>query len=104
MTVLYHPSFPEDIRRFAHDYAAISAILGPRFRTDVDLAIAAVIESPTAAGHFVQTGSSVVREVRRRNLAVFPFFILYAVAGERLIFASLIPGASDPIRWMERFQ
>lgn len=104
MTVLYHPEFPRDIRRFAVKYAGISPRLEARFRQEVDLAIAAVIANPTGAGHFINTGSLILREVRRRNLEIFPFLVLYALADERLVFGSLIPSASDPITWMERFQ
>lgn len=104
MTVLYHPEFPRDIRRFAVKYANISPQLEARFYQEVDLAIAAVITSPTGAGHFINTGSAILREVRRRNLEIFPFFVLYALADERLVFGSLIPSASDPLAWMQRFK
>lgn len=104
MTVLYHPEFPRDIRRFAVKYADISPRLETRFRHEVDLAIAEVMANPTGAGHFINTGSTILREVRRRNLEIFPFFVLYGLAGERLVFGSLIPSASDPLKWMERFE
>jgi hypothetical protein len=104
MTVLYHPEFPRDIRRFAVKYAAISPKLEVRFRREVDLAIAAVIANPTGAGHFLNTGSVILREVRWRNLEIFPFFVLYGLADERLVFGSLIPSASDPLTWTERFK
>lgn len=104
MTVLYHPEFPRDIRRFAVKYADVSPKLETRFCHEVDSAITAVIANPTGAGHFINTGSLVLREVRRRNLEIFPFFVLYALADERLIFGSLIPSASDPLKWMARFE
>ncbi len=104
MTVLYHPEFPRDIRRFAVKYGDVSPTLETRFRHEVDLAIAAVIANPIGAGHFINTGSTILREVRRCNLKIFPFFVLYALADERLIFGSLIPSASDPLTWMERFK
>lgn len=104
MTVLYHPEFPRDIRRFAVKYADVSPRLEVRFRHEVDLAISAVIANPTGAGHFINTGSLILREVRRRNLEIFPYFVLYAQADERLVFGSLIPSASDPLTWMERFK
>ena len=56
MTVLYHPEFPRDIRRFAVKYADISPRLETRFRHEVDLAIAEVMANPTGAGHFINTG------------------------------------------------
>lgn len=104
MIVLYHPEFPHDIRRFAAKYADISPKLEIRFRQEVDLAIAEVIANPTGAGHFLHTGSTILREARRRNLAIFPFFVLYGLADERLVFGSLIPSASNPQTWLERLQ
>lgn len=101
MIVLYHPEFPRDIKKFQLQYLAISARLGLRFRSEVDSAIEHVKDSP-GSGHFLNTGSLVVKEVRRRNLRSFPFFVLYAVAGERLIFRALIPSMSDPLVWLKR--
>jgi len=48
-------------------------------------------------------GSVIVPEFRRRNLKAFPHFILYGVAGDMLIFGSLIPSRSDPLTWLARF-
>jgi hypothetical protein len=104
MTVLYHPAFPKDIKRFAAGYALITGTLDLRFRQEVDAAISAVIASPSGAGLFVNTGSSILREVRRRNLQIFPFFILYAVTNDCLVFGSLIPWSSNPLKWTKRFE
>ena len=103
MRVLYHPDFPKDIQRFEADYRAISDGLAARFRQEVEVALEAVHDSPGAAGHFLQTGSEVVREFRRRNLRQFPFFVLYGLTGEAIIFGSLIPSRSDPLTWLVRF-
>lgn len=102
MTVLYHPEFPRDIRRFAVKYADISPGLEARFLHEVDLAIEEVIANPTGAGHFINTGSTILREARRRNLEIFPFFVLYGLADDRLVFGSLIPSASDPVTWIRK--
>jgi hypothetical protein len=75
-----------------------------RFRRDIDIALVAVKTNPTSAGHFINTGSLILREVRRRNLEVFPFFVLYGLADDRLIFGSVIPSASDPLTWLTRFK
>lgn len=104
MIVLYHPEFAGDILRFATKYSEISPKLGIRFRHDIDAALVAVIASPTGAGHFINTGSRIMREVRRRNLSVFPFFVLYGQADDRLVFGSVIPSASDPLFWLKRFE
>ena len=45
-----------------------------------------------------------VREVRRRNLEVFPFFVLYGLTEDCLIFGSVIPSALDPLIWLSRFK
>ena len=103
MRVLYHPEFPKDLRRFEKEYRAISDGLAARFREQVETALEAVKGSPQGAGHFLQTGSAVVREFRRRNLRQFPFFILYGVTEDALIFGSLIPSRSDPLTWLVRF-
>jgi|SRR6266498_5655213 len=103
MTVSYHPEFPKEIKRFAAQYREVSERLGSRFRAEVDNAIATIKASPGSAGHFLNTGSQIVKEVRRRNLSSFPFFVLYAVSGDTLIFRSLIPSASDPLTWLRRF-
>ncbi len=103
MTVLYHPEFAGDIRRFANQYGTISPRLEQRFRLEVDGAIAAIREDPSGTGHFVNTGSVILRQVRRRNLSIFPFFVLYGLTDTHLVFGSLIPSASDPLTWLNRF-
>ena len=104
MTILYHPEFVRDIQRIAHKYAEISPKLDVRFRRDIDIALVAVKTNPTSAGRFINTGSLILREVRRRNLEVFPFFVLYGLADDRLIFGSVIPSATDPLTWLTRFK
>lgn len=103
MTVIFHPEFPKDIRKFESVYAEISPGLATRFREEIEVAIAAVKTSPTSAGHFLNLGSTVVPEFRRRNLKAFPHFVLYGIAGDKLIFGSVIPSRSDPLTWLKRF-
>lgn len=102
MTVLYHPEFARDVQRFTVRYADLSPKLGVKFRDDVNAALAAVQVNPTGADHFINTGSFILREVRRRNLCEFPFFVLYALADDRLVFGSVIPSASDPLTGLSR--
>lgn len=103
MRVVFHPEFPVDQRKFEAGYAEISIGLAERFRREIDEAVEAIKASPSGAGHFVNTGSVVVPEFRRRNLEAFPFFILYGWTGETLIFGSIIPTRSDPLNWLTRF-
>lgn len=103
MKVLFHPDFPTDQRKFQEDYAEISIGLAARFQSEVDDAVAVVKAAPTAAGHFVNTGSGLIREFRRRNLSSFPFFILYGYTSEVLIVGAIIPTRSDPLNWLTRF-
>jgi hypothetical protein len=102
--VIYHPEFPKDIKRFEAQYREVSDALAMRFRGSVDDAILRIKGSPASAGHFVNTGSRVVKEVRRCNLSSFPFFILYAISGNMLVFRSVIPTASDPLTWLKRLE
>jgi len=102
MRVVYHPEFPQDIKRYEAQYRDLSPQLGSRFRAEVDKGIALIKASPSSAGHFLNTGSKIVREVRRRNLRSFPFFVLYGVAGDLLVFRSLTPSSSDPLTWLTR--
>jgi hypothetical protein len=104
MRILFHPEFPKDIRRFEAEYALISDGLALRFRRELDQAIDAVKSSPAGAGHFLNLGSSVVNELRRRNLRAFPFFILYGIVDDQLVFGSVIPTRSDPLTWLTRFR
>ena len=104
MKVLYHPDFAQDIRRFEAEYREISTGLAERFRQEVDDALDAIKVAPQAAGHFLQTGSRVVSECRRRNLRAFPLFVLYGLTGDRLLIGSLIPSRSDPLTWLTRFR
>lgn len=104
MNVLFHPNFPQDQRKFEAGYAEISVGLAARFRAEVDDAIAAIKAAPTAAGHFVNTGSALVPEFRRRNLNAFPFFVLYGCTADLLIFGAIIPTRSDPLTWLTRFR
>lgn len=103
MTVIFHPEFPKDIRKFESGYAEISSGLALRFRVEIEAAVEAVKTSPQSAGHFLDVGSAIVPEFRRRNLKAFPHFILYGYAGEMLIFGSVIPSRSDPLTWLTRF-
>jgi hypothetical protein len=103
MKVIFHPEFPDDQRKFQTGYAAISPGLAERFRQEIDVAIEAIKASPGGAGHFVNTGSMIVPEFRRRNLQAFPFFVLYGWTGETLIFGSIIPTRADPLNWLTRF-
>jgi len=104
MKVVFHPDFPKDVRKFEGDYSEISQGLASRFRQEIESAVATIKASPTCAGHFVNTGSEIVRELRRKNLRAFPFFVLYGVHGDRLIFGAVIPNRSDPLTWLTRFR
>ena len=104
MRVVYHPDFPKEIKGFEGQYSQIAEKLASRFRADVEDAITKIKLTPGSAGHFLNTGSTIVKEIRRRNLTSFPFFILYAVHGDLLVFRSIIPSASDPLIWLRRFQ
>jgi hypothetical protein len=104
MRVIFHPEFPKDIRKFENDYDQISTGLASRFCGEIDSPVDAIMVSPASAGHFLNLGSSIIPELRRRNLKAFPFFVLYGVVGDRLIFGSIIPSRSDPLTWLKRFQ
>jgi hypothetical protein len=103
MRVVFHPDFPGDIRKFEGRYSPISEGLAARFRQEVDDAVAAIQASPRSAGHLLNRGSSIVGELRRKNLRAFPFFILYGVMAGQLIIGSIIPSRSDPLTWLSRF-
>jgi hypothetical protein len=102
MRVIYHPEFPKEIKRFEAQYREISGRLALRFRAELDAAIEQIKASPTSAGHFLNTGSTILKEVRRRNLSAFPFFVMYAVQDDLLVVRSLIPSGSDPLTWLSR--
>ena len=42
------------------------------------------------------------KDIRKFERA-FPFFLLYGVSGDALIFGSVIPSRSDPLTWLTRF-
>jgi hypothetical protein len=102
MNVRYHPEFPADVLRFAGEYGDISPRLELRFRAEVHDAIARIKSGPTDAGHFLNTGSAIVTDVRRRNLKSFPHFVLYGLHDDLLVIGALIPSASDPLTWLSR--
>ena len=104
MRVFFHPEFPKDVRRFETEYTQVSDGLAARFRQEVDRAVEAITSSPSGAGHFLSVASAVVPELRRRNLRAFPFFVLYGVVGDRLLFGAVIPSRSDPLTWLARFR
>jgi hypothetical protein len=103
VTVLFHPEFAQDILRFEAQYRKISTGLAGRFRREIDLAIEAITRSPGGAGHFLQCGSKLIAQLRRRNLPSLPFFILYGCTDVRLVFGSVIANRSDPLTWLSRF-
>lgn len=104
MKAQFHPEFPNDVRKFKAQYAKVSNALAIRFRSEVDEAVGAIKSSPLGAGHFLNLGSQIVPELRRRNLRDFPFFVLYAVVDDRLLFGAVIPSRSDPLTWIARFE
>ena len=103
MRIQLHPDFAKDIRRFESEYRSVTPALGQRFLKDVTAALDAVKLSPLSAGHYVNTGSQIIRDCRRRNLRAFPFFVLYAVTDEWIYFAAVLPHRSDPLSWLKRF-
>jgi hypothetical protein len=103
MTFLFHPEFPGDVRKFEARYSQVAKGLAARFCKELEEAMAAIKASPLRAGHLLNHRSSAAVELRRRNLRAFPFFILYGVVGDRLIFGAIIPSRSDPLTWLARF-
>jgi hypothetical protein len=103
MNVQYHPEFAQDVRRFSGQYGEISSKLEARFRVEVEEALERIKDKPTSVGHFLNTGSTIVTDVRRRNLVSFPYFVLYGLHADLLVFGALIPSASDPLTWLDRF-
>jgi len=102
MKVIFHPDFPRDQRKFRQGYEEISAGLAERFQSEIEQAIAAIKAAPTGAGHFVNTGSTIVPEFRRRNLQAFPFFVLDGCTPDTPIFGAIVPTRSDPLHWLTR--
>jgi len=78
--------------------------LAVRFRQEIEDAIASVKLSPASAGHYLNLGSNIVPELRRRNLRAFLFFVLYGATADQLIFGSVMPSRSDPLTWLMRFR
>lgn len=104
MKVVYHPDFPKDIRRYRERYGEVSVRLGSRFANEIDEGIERIKSGPSSTGHFLNTGSTIIKEFRRVNLPNFPFFILYGIHDDEIIVGSLIPTASDPLTWLTRFR
>ncbi len=104
MRIEFHPEFPKDVLKFRLSYSHISAGLAERFRHELDQAVKAIKSSPTSAGHFLNLGSVVVPQLRRKNLKVFPFFILYGLTNDAIIFGAVVPSKSDPLTWLTRFK
>lgn len=103
MSVLFHPDFPKDVRRYGAEYGRVSASLAVRFRQEVDGALSAIKSAPEAASHFIRRRAQISRDCRRGNLRAFPFFVLYGTAGPDTIIGALIPCRSDPLTWLTRF-
>ena len=104
MRVQYHPEFVGDIKRFKSQYAQVSGTLSDRFHRETHEAIESIKWSPASAGHFLQVESTIIPQLRRRNLRGFPYFVLYAVTDDEIYFGSVIPSRSDPLTWLSRFQ
>lgn len=103
MRFVFHPEFAKDVRRFAQQYGQISSRLERRFRSEVDASLVLIKSAPTSAGHFLKSDSTAIDDVRRTNLSVFPFFILYGLHSDLIVIGALIPVASDPLTWLDRF-
>jgi hypothetical protein len=73
MRVSYHPDFPKDIKGYEGRYQNVSQRLALRFRAEIDDAIERIKESPSSAGHFLNTGSQVVKKFEDATLPHFHF-------------------------------
>ena len=104
MRVFYHPEFSKDVLRYGKQYGKISSALKGRFRAEIGEAVASIKANPGRAGHAVEIEREFSAQLRRRNLRKFPFFILYALDGDRLVFGAVLPSRSDPLTWLARWQ
>ena len=101
MRVSYHPDFPKEIKRFQAQYSEISERLAIRFRLEVENAIERIKASPNSAGHFLNTGSKIVKEVRRCNLHFrFSFYMVSQTICS--YFDQSFQATLTPLTWLKR--
>jgi hypothetical protein len=104
MKALVHPAFDDDLRQYAREYAKVYQALGRRFEKEAREALISIKNGPNHAGHPIQGHKTSIRNIRRRNLASFPFFMLYSSFDDVIFIASLIAGRTDPLTWFTRIQ
>jgi hypothetical protein len=63
MRVLFHPEFPNDVRRFEAEYSRISSGLATRFRNELADAVEGIKSSSASAGHFLNISSKILPEL-----------------------------------------
>jgi len=61
MRVVFHPDFPKEIKGFEFQYREVSERLASRFRAEIDHGIEEIRRHPSSAGHFLNTGSKIVK-------------------------------------------
>jgi len=99
MKVVLRNRFFRDQTEYCSAYLSVSETLGVRFEAEVSAAIEVIVERPTSAGHPIPIISKSGQTVRRRNLRIFPFFILYIVHKDRIVLSRLCALRSDPKAW-----
>jgi hypothetical protein len=103
MKVGYHPEFAADINRLSAVYADVTTGLEQMFHREIDPAIDLEKARPTAAGHLVKIRGEFAPDIRRCNLTSVPFFELYGLRDDWLVFGSVAPSRGDPLLWLTRF-
>lgn len=99
MKLFFHEEFQRDVARVQLEIDLRYPGQGARFLADLRQAVSAVGQSPLAAGHFILHESVLPRTLRRRNLRIFPFFIVYRTKATSVEFGGLVPTKSDPDKW-----
>lgn len=95
MRLEFHPEAEAELGEAARHYEGVQAGLGLRFFTCVEAALRRVVEAP-------ERWPAIDGEVRRCLVRVFPFAVLYARIGDRLLVLAVMHCHRRPGYWRNR--
>ena len=95
MTFSFHPAALAELKEASLYYAGRQPGLGERFASAVEAAIRRIVENPLR-------GPVLKGEARRVRTSVFPYAVVYRIAGDRVRILAVMHGHREPGYWQKR--
>lgn len=95
MNVVYHPAVQREVTGILRHYDRVSGVLGDAFWDELMAAVESILKHPDRY-------RMVVGPLRRKNLARFPYHVLYRVMPDRIRITVVRHHRRDPSFGMDR--